>query len=67
MINPILGVRFPIQLSTLYIDAAISRIEIHVPNSSRFTGHWACYIRRFEIRRCDEVNILTWVGERDPS
>ena len=64
MIDPIPGIRFPIQRRALDINICrIRRIEIDIPHSGRLPRLRVGDVDVLEIRRRDEVDVLARVGE----
>jgi len=64
MVDPILCVGLTIERGTLNVNVPIRRIEVHILDAGRLASHRAGDIHRFEVRRDDQVHVLTWIPGR---
>ena len=63
MIDPVLGVRLPVQRGALDIDGLVGGIEPDIPHPRRLPGGRVGDVHALEVRRHDQVHVLARVGE----
>jgi flagellin-specific chaperone FliS len=64
MSDPILRVRLTIKRSILYVYISVRLIEVNIANSSSSVGELIGDGDGFKERWCDEVHVLTRIGEK---